>query len=595
MSREVEKVELEYSMARNPPADTNAQGRSENDEGVDKDSLLILAQTQLVDLHRKVEELHMVCREKEAMIRQLQSSRPQNPQTTSPTHVTPVRDTYARQMTGDMLSRRARLTRLRDGQMDIDRPRRRQEDISPVIEPTADEVGQRMLPPPVYDDNITGARPKVRSPPTVRVHTPPSPSIARAHTPSPPVARAHTPPPPIVRAHTLPSPPRVRAHTPPSPPVAHVRTSLPPVTHAIPIPNAASTPLHQHILTIPHASPTSVLTAGPVIKPKDIVEIKLSELNDIASTTKLNLFLSDVEGCTSDEATRIKVAMTRMDDRLRVLIHNAREEGKIKSWIGLKDFMLDTFTVAMSFDQIFDATNSLTYDWSQDPHTFKNDFYYQYSNMKNTFRNKELPPRDKMLKSKLLKGLPAENQERLKSFMDKCVSIDTFMTQLQRQREILLTIQGSNVLTLNAVSPTSASCQHLPNSPPTNTCQHMPNNNSPNHNRGNNTNSRQPNNPDRSCVYCRRRGHSVRDCFLKPSYFLCFDCKKTNCFKGKAGCSGWVPHYAALQNQAQAQAHAQAQTQAHTQAQIPPPPPPGNTYPLTNNPHSTQQSYNSQE
>ena len=424
----------------------------------------------------------------------------------------------------------------------------------------------------------------------------------------------------IPRVPTLPSVPVSSPHVSPTPtPVTSIPAPMP-------------------VLSIPQASPPSVLTVPSTIRPKDIAELKFEELTDISTEAKLNMFYEGVESCVTEDKHRLEVANLRMDEKLRVLVHNAKREKKITNWETFKSFLISAFSVKLSFDQLFDTTNEGKYDWVKDPHEFRNNYMYKYSNMCRQFPDKELPRFEKMLKNKLIEGFPPEQQDKLRKFIDKTVSLETFMTQVQRQRELLLTTQGSNVTfktsnksySQNQPSNNQTSPQNPPQIPPSppqippsppQYPQNPPNHpqyyqnppNPPQYHQNPPQYPQSPPNPHQYppsqpqaqsqtqvrhyrprqqgsrpqyCRYCSGRGHTFQTCKLMPPYYVCFDCKRTDCRQGDSGCQGWVPHQYVFGP------HGQLPRPPHTHpSQGPTPPPQTHPNPPPNvTQHSTPQT-----
>ena len=474
MYREVDAVGSSMNENMN-----GASGELSDVDGVSQnDTLLRTMERMLREAHAKNRLLEDICVEKQREIEyqhRLLTSTPgvgsREPQ------ITPIGMTRQRQTVAERLSGRFRGVQREENEINgqnVNQPLGWEgENVSPIEQPSSSEQAGRRTPPATKKS--TGARPKTS------FHTPTT--LQLKHRP-------------------------VTQTTPPSF-----------------IPDYA----------IPQASPLSVLTTVPPVRPKDIRELKLSELSSVDTPARLNLFFTEVEDCVIEDKERIRVAMIRMDSELRVLVNNVKVEGAVDTWMKFKKYMSETFSVKLSFDQVFDATNELKYDWSQCPNDFKNTFICKYSNMKSQLKDEELPPMEKMLKNKLMEGFPAENREKLKGFIDRCVSMSSFMKQVQRQREVLHQVANSSVITLNTNSPSTPPYHNSPNTT--------------NNNNRNNTNTNMKNNRSgqsgqgqKSCVYCRGKTHFVRDCFYKPSYFLCYDCKSTSCHRGHPNCPGWVAH-----------------------------------------------------
>ena len=539
MSREAQRVEEEYMRTRENRENGAIGGDmtlNAADRGKDRpvkrledmsleESQLALFQAKVIEakLEEKLLELSLVEQDiaYEERIRQLERT----PQPIQHTPSTPPMPSRGARIVEIVKNRNKSVRMKNDSVSEKQPPRWKAEDVSPVVEPTVPEVARCIPPLPNYNIDTTGAIPRV---PTL---------------PSVPISSPHVSP-----------------------------TTTPVMSIPAPIPG----------LGIPQASPPSVLTVPSAIRPKDIAELKFEELKDISTRAKLNMFYEGVEGCVTEDKHRLEVANMRMDEKLRVLVHNAKKEKKITDWKTLKSFLISAFSVKLSFDQLFDTTNEGKYDWVKDPHEFRNDYMYKYSNMCQQFPDKELPRFEKMLKNKLIEGFPSENQGKLRNFMDKSVSLETFMTQVQRQREILLSAQGSNVTFKTSNKSYSQSqpsnSQTSPQSPPQyqqsppQYPQNPPNppqyyQNPPQHPQNPPNPPQQSQNPPqyppsqnqpqpqprhyrprqqgsrpKYCRYCSGRGHSFQTCKLMPPYYVCFDCKRTDCRQGDPGCQGWVPH-----------------------------------------------------
>ena len=518
MSNEAKRVEEEYARTQES-REEGATGYSVISEVGEDDSLVRMVHEQFVDVQDRIHMLQLECARREQDLRKREERLASTPKPTPPP-TTPRRPRGAR--TIELLNRR-KTVRVENKRENEPRPPRWDaENISPVVEPTETDVARRMPTlPENTNNNLSGDIPRMPTLPSVPTRSPES--------------------------------------MPTSVPVCTI-----PATEPLP--------------SVPQVSPPSVLTVPSKIRPRDIAELKFEELNDISTEAKLTMFYNNVEGCVTDDEQRIEVATLRMDEKLRVLVHNAKREKKISDWKTLKSYLISAFSVKLSFDHIFDNTNEGKYDWTSDPHDFRNEYLYKYSNMCQAFPDKELPPFEKMLKNKLIEGFPAEYHGKLKNFTDKSVSMETFMSQIQRQRELLFSIQGSSVVTLKTSTPqfrsqptTSHNSPQQPhNSPqyPPNPPQHPPNppqyppnptpyppnptpypptptrdpvDNGPTPQRQ--YRPRQQGSRPKYCKYCSQSGHSFMQCAIKPPYYVCFDCKRSDCRQGDPGCTGWVPHH----------------------------------------------------
>lgn len=86
------------------------------------------------------------------------------------------------------------------------------------------------------------------------------------------------------------------------------------------------------------SSPRKIRT-GLVIKARDINVLGLEALQRVEAGARLQMFVEAVEQCVSDPETRIKVAKSRVEERLAVMIHTAQVREEIKDWEEFKSFL----------------------------------------------------------------------------------------------------------------------------------------------------------------------------------------------------------------------------------------------------------------
>ena len=180
-------------------------------------------------------------------------------------------------------------------------------------------------------------------------------------------------------------------------------------------------------------------TTKPVLKPRDIVPLELSQLQNLEARARLQMFFEAVEQSVAEDESRLQVAMYKMDTRLSVMIHTARTSKKVKTWEQLKEFLRKEFEVKLNFDEVWHETEQ-QYDWHENPYGFAQNFKCQYSSIEGHFEKENLPARDKMIKKLMLNGFPKNVQNSLSPFIDDKVPLDDFLVHVQYQRNVLLKV-----------------------------------------------------------------------------------------------------------------------------------------------------------
>ena len=278
----------------------------------------------------------------------------------------------------------------------------------------------------------------------------------------------------------------------------------------------------------------------PLLKPRDIPLLELSQLQEMNSVTRLNLFFNSVERCAQNSLERLQIAELRMGLELTGLIHSARESGRIGSWEEFKTFMLEEFQVKLDFQQTWQRASGMTYDWRTSPQAFVHKFKCFFASLKGNFPQQTLPSRDKMIKQKLVDGFPPTNRNALTPFMDGAVTIDDFLTHVQHQRTLLEYAQVQvRILTERGSCENSQSCPSDSNSRESGTPELRKLNSQLNklENMLTVTPIKRPN-VRQYCQFCRSNNHRVESCPNKYLRGKCFDCQSPNCRRGRPECPG---------------------------------------------------------
>ncbi|KAG0718597.1 hypothetical protein GWK47_052139 [Chionoecetes opilio] len=150
-----------------------------------------------------------------------------------------------------------------------------------------------------------------------------------------------------------------------------------------------------------------------LIKPRDIRMLNLSDLQGIETEGRLKVFFSQVESCSEDLEERKRILMARVDPPLALYIQNALSQVNFKSWDALTYWLYEELT-DNNVDRILNSISEVKYDWLEDPQDFATKLKCKYAILEAKSKHPgEIPRRDKIIKTKLLRGLPSQIKAKL--------------------------------------------------------------------------------------------------------------------------------------------------------------------------------------
>ncbi|KAG0714550.1 hypothetical protein GWK47_013928 [Chionoecetes opilio] len=148
-----------------------------------------------------------------------------------------------------------------------------------------------------------------------------------------------------------------------------------------------------------------------LIKPRDIRMLNLSDLQGIEAEGRLKVFFSQVESCSEDLEERKRILMARVDPPLALYIQNALSQVNFRSWDTLTYWLYEELT-DNNVDRILNSISEVKYDWLEDPQDFATKLKCKYAILEAKSKHPgEIPRRDKIIKTKLLRGLPSQSRE----------------------------------------------------------------------------------------------------------------------------------------------------------------------------------------
>lgn len=268
----------------------------------------------------------------------------------------------------------------------------------------------------------------------------------------------------------------------------------------------------------------------PLLKPRDITIFELRHLRGDEGDGRLGVFFSQVEQCSQNWEERQRIVMSRVDAHLAIYIQDLLTNGPTLSWGDFKSHLRKELTDPNP-NKLFDALNTLKYSYEEDPVEFMNQLKCKYSLLSLKMNPKEAPKKEKLIKTKLLKGMPKDCRERLELFMDENVSLERFLDKLEVER-VVANARSKEEIFLVKDHPATT-----PQTPLNPTPSTLP----PLDTRVDTLEKKikQWNRPQRQtqtwgerqpyCPYYRSRTHNMSTCRRNPPRGSCFDCLRMNC------------------------------------------------------------------
>lgn len=92
----------------------------------------------------------------------------------------------------------------------------------------------------------------------------------------------------------------------------------------------------------------------------------------------------------------------------------------------------------MNFEQAWRQNDLVQYVWITSPQRLVHNYKSQYETIQETFAEKTLPDRDRIIKKKLLQGFPRKSREWLENIMDSNIPLSRFVEHVEIERTIFL-------------------------------------------------------------------------------------------------------------------------------------------------------------
>ena len=175
-----------------------------------------------------------------------------------------------------------------------------------------------------------------------------------------------------------------------------------------------------------------------MIKPRDIPELTLTDLEGVEAGAKLALFIDRVEQVTTKEEARLQVAKTRLSNQIVFLVQSHQKQGHCQTWEQLKDFLRKEFANELSVDRAWQEVESISYDVEQDPHAFGHELQCKYALLELNFPKGEFPSRDQTIKRKICQGLPLHTRNKLEAYLEVTYPLKKFLERVDHERQFLL-------------------------------------------------------------------------------------------------------------------------------------------------------------
>ena len=217
----------------------------------------------------------------------------------------------------------------------------------------------------------------------------------------------------------------MKGHQPPVPPISPPQASRPPKISSPDTPVPAAVVHHSSLPPF-------------VVKPRDIPELKLDDLEGMEAGGKLAMFIDRVEQVSPDNEARLQVAKTRLNTQIALLVQNQQNKGWCKTWLELKTFLQNEFTSEMTIDQAWKEIESIHYEWDTSPHSFSHQLRCKFALLETNFPRENFPNKDQTIKRKICQGLPLPARNKLEAFLEETYPLKKFIERVEYERQFLL-------------------------------------------------------------------------------------------------------------------------------------------------------------
>ena len=294
------------------------------------------------------------------------------------------------------------------------------------------------------------------------------------------------------------------------------------------------------------STPVTITHDIPVLKPKEVTLLRLSELIGIAAHNMLNIFFRQVESCTTSDDKRREIAMTRVESDIATLLTaEAMKLGNNLPWSEMKRIMQKRFVGTTKLLHAWQEVTALTYYSDIPPSSFINQLQCKISALQLKFPNEEIPTSDKFLKTKIYKGLNAHAQAKLVDFLADHIPLHKFIDYAEEEyyKELEFnSFNGNRVLPISG-SGSPQSVKPVNNNPqvgtPSNEIEKLKKK-VEELSKIVGKNSVKKTKTGKYCAFCRVDDHNITECPFHPPRGVCFDCYQPNRKRGHDGCPGPV-------------------------------------------------------
>lgn len=182
-----------------------------------------------------------------------------------------------------------------------------------------------------------------------------------------------------------------------------------------------------------------------IVKPRDVPILSLAQLELLEAASTLNIFSYLVEQVSELDAEKVRVAKSRINSEIALLIQSYQRQGKCSTWENMKLFFQTEFEADVNFDRIWQEIEQLMYDWDERPQVFANWVLYKNAVIESNFPKDKIPYTEQLTRRKLWKGLPRENRDKLDNFLKEDYPFTKFLNRLEHERQFLIHRYAPNI------------------------------------------------------------------------------------------------------------------------------------------------------
>ncbi len=126
------------------------------------------------------------------------------------------------------------------------------------------------------------------------------------------------------------------------------------------------------------------MPSRPIIKPRDIPQLDLDQLQGLEAAARLQMFFEPIAQCSYENETRVQVAKGRVRSELAILTHNNQSKRRCRTWLELKDLLKTEFAIDVNLERACQEIHAAGYYWGESPQALTNRFC-QYAILETRF------------------------------------------------------------------------------------------------------------------------------------------------------------------------------------------------------------------